>query len=137
MIRDIIKVVKLYASQSFCLFPARTLTLSLSAKSRCPSAPVFNLVPGTQHTGYTCNSHYSHAKWNIITSAVKGNSIHSSENEKRKKKGGVKKKRRREGMTGHRLLLSFERASTTLEFNAFVRQCRPLRPPGEITALNR
>jgi len=41
-------------------------------------------------------------------------------------------------MTGHRLLLSFERASTTtLEFNASARQCGPLRPPGEITVLER
>lgn len=37
-------------------------------------------------------------------------------------------------MTLRRLLLSVERASTTLEFNAFPQRCAARRPSREITA---
>lgn len=68
------------------------------------------------HYTYVCNSHNSHVKWNVITLALKGNSVRP-----RKMKGNGEKKEKK--VTLRRLLLSVERASTTLEFNAFPQQC--------------
>lgn len=73
-----------------------------------------------------CNSCNSHVKRNIITLALKGNSVQP---QKMKGKGGK--------MTLHRLLLSVEHASTALEFNAFLQQRSAHRPSGEITACSR
>lgn len=65
-----------------------------------------------------CNSHNSHVKRNIITPALKGNSVRPQ-----KMKGGWGGGGGGGGMTLCRLLLSVERASTTLEFNAFPQRC--------------
>lgn len=88
----------------------------------------FNLVEA-RCTTLVCNSHNSHVKRNIITLAMKGNSVQP---QKMKGNGGGLGEGR--AMTLHRLLLSVERASTTLEFNAFPQRCPAHRTSGEITA---
>lgn len=88
----------------------------------------FNLVEA-RCTTLVCNSHNSHVKRNIITLAMKGNSV-----QPQKMKGNGEGLGEGRAMTLHRLLLSVERASTTLEFNAFPQRCPAHRTSGEITA---